>query len=110
MGWDFCDDGRWFDVEVGGSLMTNDSAAALRAALSGVGVRHALRLDIEKHLAAGHLESVLDPWLPPYEGFFLYYASRAQVPAKLRVFIDCVLQHARGISPRSRKGNRRPTR
>ncbi len=98
--WDFCEDGRWFDVEVRGSLITNDSALALRAALNGVGLRHALLLDVEEHLAAGRLESVLEAWLPPYEGLFLYYSSRAQMPAKLRVFIDCVLEHAR----RDRRG------
>jgi DNA-binding transcriptional LysR family regulator len=93
--WDFYEDGRRFDVEVGGSLITNDSALALRAALNGLGLRQALRLDVEAHLSAGRLESVLDDWQPPYEGFFLYYSSRAQIPSKLRVFIDCVLKHAR---------------
>jgi DNA-binding transcriptional LysR family regulator len=95
--WDFCEDGgRWFDVEVRGSLITNDSALALRAALHEVGLRHSmLLLDVKEHLAAGRLESVLDQWLPPYEGFFLYYSSRVQIPQKLRVFIDCVLEHAR---------------
>src|SRR5260221_3380221 len=93
--WDFCEDDRWFDVEVRGSLLTNDSAAALRAALNGVGLRHALLLDVEEHLAAGRLQTVLDAWLPPYEGFFLYYSSRAQIPSKLRVFIDCMLKHTR---------------
>ena len=95
MAWDFCEDGRWFDVEVRGGLLTNDSATALRAALNGVGLRHALLLDVQEHLAAGRLETVLDAWLPPYEGFFLYYSSRAQIPSKLRVFIDCVRKHAR---------------
>ncbi len=93
--WDFCEDDRWFDVEVRGSLLTNDSAAALRAALNGVGLRHALLLDVEEHLAAGRLQTALDAWLPPYEGFFLYYSSRAQIPSKLRVFIDCMLKHTR---------------
>jgi DNA-binding transcriptional LysR family regulator len=98
--WDFCEDGRWFKVEVAGSLITNDSALALRAALNGVGLRHAmLLLDVKEHLAAGRLESVLDAWLPPYEGFFLYYSSRAQIPLKSRVFIDCVLEHARKDLP-----------
>jgi len=59
-----------------------------------------LLLDVKEHLAAGRLESVLDSWLPPYEGFFLFYSSRAQTPQKLRVFIDCVLEHARRINRR----------
>ena len=94
--WDFCEDGRWFDVEVGGSLITNDSALALRAALNGVGLRHELLLlDVQEHLAAGRLESVLEAWLPPYEGFFLYDSSRAHISPKLRAFIDCVSEYAR---------------
>ena len=94
--WDFCEDGRWFDVEVGGSLITNDSALALRAALNGVGLRHAmLLLDVQEHLAAGRLESVLEAWLPPYEGFFLYDPSCAHISPKLRAFIDCVSEYAR---------------
>ena len=100
--WDFCDKGRWFDVEVGGSLITNDSATALRAALSGIGMRHALLLDVAEHLATGRLESVLESWLPPYDGFFLYYSSRAHMPSKLRVFVDRVLKHARRDEPGSK--------
>ena len=43
---------------------------------------------VRQSIAAGHLETVLDPWLPPFDGFYLYYPSRFQVPPKLRVFID----------------------
>ncbi len=93
--WEFCEDGGWFDVEVGGCLITNDSALAVRAVLNGVGLRHAILLDVHEHLAAGRLESVLEAWLPPYEGFFLYYSSHAQIPLKSRVFIDCILENAR---------------
>ena len=35
------------------------------------------------------------------EGFFLHYSSRAQMPQKLRVFIDCLLKHARRDAQRS---------
>jgi DNA-binding transcriptional LysR family regulator len=93
--WEFCENDRRFHVEVGGSLLTNDSALASRAALNGVGLRNALLVDVREDLKAGRLESVLDTWLPPNEGFFLYYSSRAQIPQKLRVFIDCVVKHAR---------------
>lgn len=93
--WDFYEDGRRFEVEVGGKLITNDSALASRAALNGVGLRNVLLVDVQDHLAAGHLESVLEAWLPPHESFYLYHASRSRMPAKLRVFIDSVLEHAR---------------
>jgi DNA-binding transcriptional LysR family regulator len=106
--WDFCEHGRQFEVAVTGSLITNDSALASRAALTGVGLRSALLVDVQEDIAAGRLESILEAWLPSYEGFFLYYSSRAQMPAKLRVFIDCVLEHARKSRP-DRRASARPT-
>jgi DNA-binding transcriptional LysR family regulator len=93
--WDFYEDGKWFEVEIGGSVITNDSALASRAALSGVGLRSALLVDVQEDLAAGRLESVLDDWRPPNKGFYLHHSSRTQMPAKMRVFIDCVVKHAR---------------
>jgi DNA-binding transcriptional LysR family regulator len=97
--WEFTEDGRRFEVEVAAGLITNDSALASRAALNGVGLRNAMLPDVQSELAAGRLVSVLDPWLPPQEGFFLFYPSSAQTPARLRVFIDCVVEHARSNRP-----------
>ena len=33
---------------------------------------------------------VLEDWCPPFPGFFLYYPSRAQSSAPLRLFIEAV--------------------
>jgi DNA-binding transcriptional LysR family regulator len=86
--WEFCKRGRWFEVDVDGPLVTNDAPLTVQAALDGVGLLHTLEYYVRDHLAAGRLESVLDAWLPPFDGFHLYYPSRYQVPPKLRVFID----------------------
>jgi DNA-binding transcriptional LysR family regulator len=80
--------GRWFEVGVEGSLTVNDAALALRAAEDGIGLTYLLELSARAALDAGRLQSVLDPWLPPFDGLHLYYPSRFQVPPKLRVFID----------------------
>jgi DNA-binding transcriptional LysR family regulator len=86
--WEFAQRGRWFDVDVNGPLIVNDPALAIRAALDGLGLTHTLEPAVREHLKAGRLETVLDTWLPPYDGFYLYYPSRFQVPPKLRAFID----------------------
>lgn len=86
--WEFAQRGRWFDIDVSGPLIVNDPALAIRAALDGLGLTHTLEPAVREHLAAGRLETVLDTWLPPYDGFYLYYPSRFQVPPKLRAFID----------------------
>lgn len=60
----------------------------LRAASNGVGLVYTIEPLVRMHLAAATLVSVLDAFLPPYDGFCLYYLSRAQLAAKLRVFAD----------------------
>ncbi|RDS85767.1 LysR substrate-binding domain-containing protein [Dyella psychrodurans] len=82
--------GRWFEMAVDGSLTVNDISLALRAAQDGIGLTCLLEASARAAIDAGSLECVLDPWLPPFDGFYLYYPSRFQVPPKLRVFIDFV--------------------
>ncbi|MGN6738633.1 LysR family transcriptional regulator [Dyella sp. KULCS107] len=86
--WEFAQRGRWFEIDVNGPLIVNEPALAIRAALDGLGLTHTLEPAVREHVAAGRLETVLDHWLPQYDGFYLYYPSRFQVPPKLRVFID----------------------
>lgn len=86
--WEFAQRGRWFEIDVDGPLVSNDASLTVRGALDGVGLSHMIETYVREHIAAGRLETVLDSWLPPYDGFYLYYPSRYQVPPKLRVFID----------------------
>jgi DNA-binding transcriptional LysR family regulator len=80
--------GRWFDVSVNGRLIVNSIPLGVRAAIGGAGLACVLEPFAREALDDGRLESVLDDWLPPFEGFRLYYPSRFQVPPKLRVLID----------------------
>lgn len=82
--------GRWYEIAVDGSLTVNDVPLALRAAEAGIGLTCMLEISARAAIDAGRLESVLGPWLPPFDGFYLYYPSRFQVPPKLRVFIDFI--------------------
>jgi DNA-binding transcriptional LysR family regulator len=80
--------GRWFEIDVGGNLIVNDNTLALAAVRSGVALAHLIAPVVQADLQSGQLESVLERWLPPYDGMYLYYPSRYHVPPKLRVFID----------------------
>jgi DNA-binding transcriptional LysR family regulator len=86
--WEFCERGRWFEISVDGNLISNDAALSLRAALDGIGLVHTMQARAHELIAEGRLISVLDAYLPPYDGFYLYYPSRAQLAPKLRVFVD----------------------
>jgi len=85
--------GQWFEIDVDGPITTNDPTMAIRAALDGLALTHMLEPSVREALADGRLETVLDDWLPPFDGFYLYYPSRLQVPPKLRVFIEHLRQH-----------------
>lgn len=80
--------GRWYEIAIDGSLIVNDVPLAIRAAEDGVGLTCVLETSARASLDTGSLESVLEAWLPPFDGFYLYYPSRFQVPPKLRVLID----------------------
>jgi DNA-binding transcriptional LysR family regulator len=82
--------GHWYEIAVDGSLTVNDLPLAMRAAEDGIGITMLLEISARPALDAGRLESVLEAWLPPFDGFYLYYPSRFQVPPKLRVFIDFI--------------------
>jgi DNA-binding transcriptional LysR family regulator len=80
--------GRWFETDVCGNLICNDAGLMMQAVLDGVGLSHMMQYTVREQLERGRLVSVLDKWLPPYDGFYLYYPSRYQVPPKLRVFAE----------------------
>lgn len=89
--------GQWFELDVDGPLTTNEPAMAIRAAIDGLALTHMLEPAVRASIAAGQLETVLDEWLPPFDGFYLYYPSRLQVPPKLRVFIEHLRQYLAGM-------------
>lgn len=86
--WEYAQDGRELDVEVAGPLIANDSEVLLAAARAGAGIAVAFEGTVREDFDSGRLVPLLEPWWPTFPGFYLYYPSRAQMPRKLRVFID----------------------
>ncbi len=66
--------------------------------MTGIGLVHTMEPILRAALASGALISVLDEFLPPYDGFYLYYPSRAQLAPKLRVFADFMRERLNGVS------------
>ncbi len=86
--WEFGRDGKDFEIDVDGPLICNDNNLMIAAARQGIGLTHIMEELIQKELSNGELVRVLEDWCPPFPGLYLYYPSRAQMPLKLRVFID----------------------
>ena len=69
-------------------LMVNAAEAVIESAIDGHGITRVLSYQIAKHVAAGRLELLLEPYEPPpIPVHFVRQADRA-IPAKIRAFID----------------------
>ena len=86
--WEFGRDGKDFEIDVDGPLICNDNGLLITAAKQGLGLVHVMEELIREELRSGELVRVLEDWCPSFPGLYLYYPSRAQMPLKLRVFID----------------------
>lgn len=86
--WTFQRDGRALEVEVGGRFIVNDAEAEIDLARRGFGLAQTLESLVADDLASGRLVHVLEDWAMPLSAIHLYFPSRAQMPARLRVFID----------------------
>lgn len=94
--WEFEEDGVAFDVAVEPQITTNDMRLMLRAALAGGGVTFAMEETFRPYLERGELVSLLQDYLPPFPGFFLYFADRRNMAPKLRALVNHVRRRRRG--------------
>jgi DNA-binding transcriptional LysR family regulator len=99
--WPLERNGKPRQISVNGRLMVDSPELAVRAAVDGLGIAYTLEALAEPFLRSGQLVRVLEDWSPSFEGFFLFYPGRRQVPAALRAFID-MIRVAHGPAPGGR--------
>ena len=80
-------------VKVGGMLSSNDGDVVLNWALDGHGILLRSEWDAAKYLASGRLQQVLKDCKVPPADLFVYYPSRRNLPAKVRSFIDFIVDN-----------------
>lgn len=88
MRWMFQRDGRPLEVEVDGRYIVNDADAEVDLARRGLALVQTLRSLVADDLADGRLIEVLGEYSVPMSPIHIYFPSRAQMPERLRVFID----------------------
>jgi DNA-binding transcriptional LysR family regulator len=88
--WEFEKDGEVIRLDPPGRLTTTDADLKHAACEAGVGLLATFEDFVAEAVAAGRLEAVLEDWLPPFTGPYLYYPSRRHMPAPLRAFVDFV--------------------
>ena len=90
--WEFEKDGRVIRIPPTGPLFTTSPEVQAIAAIAGTGFIATFAGYLNDALADGRLVSLLEDWLPPFSGPFLYYPSRRQPPPALAAFLDFVRQ------------------
>ncbi|MDH1290893.1 LysR family transcriptional regulator [Comamonas terrigena] len=98
-------EGQELVASVRPSIVMDDPEAMARAAATGMGIAllplpHALPL-----LESGALERVLPDWYAESRPLSIYYTGRKLVPAKVRVFVDYIVQEfaTSGLAARIRQ-------
>jgi DNA-binding transcriptional LysR family regulator len=88
--WPFVRDGKTLRISVDGRVAVSDADLACRAALDGLGIALTFETLAEPFIHSGQLVRVLEEWSPAFDGYFVYFSGRRQVPAALRALIDMI--------------------
>jgi DNA-binding transcriptional LysR family regulator len=81
-------------VPVRGGVVTSDARLNAFLAEQELGLAYAFEPMVMEQLRTGRLQRVLESYAPTVPGFFLYYPSRAQRSALLRLFIEAARELA----------------
>ena len=90
---------RTESVKVRGNLNTNDGEIAVNWALAGHGILMRAEWDIAKYLRSGRLRQVLETWQTPPADVHAVYPQRLQTAARVRVFVDFVVEAFAAAAP-----------
>ncbi|MCX4162530.1 MULTISPECIES: LysR family transcriptional regulator [Paraburkholderia] len=78
-----------------GRLASESSDVEVAGAVAGLGILFTFEEFVAEPLADGRLVRVLNDWQEEFAGPRLYYNSRRQMPAALRVFVDFIKSQSR---------------
>ena len=91
--WPFLGDGgEIVSVSVSGPMEVNSPQVARAAAVAGLGFAILPDFIAAPEIASGRLVTVLDNRMPTGGGIFAVYPHRRYLPAKVRVFVDFLVQ------------------
>jgi DNA-binding transcriptional LysR family regulator len=94
--WMFNEDGRVREIQVQGTLLTNNSEVMHEWALAGRAVTIKALWDVEDDIRGGRLVHLLQPFQCDEMNLYATYATRTHLPPRMRLFIDFVVQELRG--------------
>ncbi len=94
--WSFEENGKSREVQVRGSLWSDNAEVVHGWALAGYGIALKALWDIEEDLAAGRLIELLKPFSHDEINLYIVYPTRTHLPPRIRVFIDFLVERING--------------
>jgi DNA-binding transcriptional LysR family regulator len=91
-GWEFRRKSEVVEVAATGRVVFNDLQTKLAACVAGQGIAQSVAFGLEPFLADGQLIQVLSDWAEERYTLYSYYPSRHLPPAKVRVFLEFLLE------------------
>lgn len=88
--WEFMGPEGEFVVRVTSRITADDTRATLGMARVGAGLLYGPEGAIQPFIERGELRLVLERWATTGPGYHLYYSSRRQVPAGIRLLVDLI--------------------
>lgn len=90
--WEFRRGKELISVGVSGRMTVTDAGTKLGACLAGFGVAQVIDIGLEDHFKSGSLVNLFPDWSDERFPLYVYYGSRSHVPAKVRRFIDFIIE------------------
>ncbi len=90
--WEFRRKGEVVEVAATGRVVFNDLQTKLAACVAGQGIAQSVAFGLEPFLADARLVQVLPDWAEESYTLYSYYPSRHLPPAKVRAFLDFLLE------------------
>jgi len=88
--WEFDRNGEELAIDVGGTLMLDDSRSMLTLLMAGTGLMYAPEPLIRPLLETGQVRLLLEDWCSPGPGFYIYYSGRRQLPTGLKLLVELI--------------------
>ncbi len=89
-GWAFCTDGEVTHLRPGGPLDCSDGQVLHEWCLQGLGIAWRSTWEVERDVAAGRLQVVLEDFAAPPNGIFAVFPHAKHLPLRVRLWIDFV--------------------
>jgi DNA-binding transcriptional LysR family regulator len=90
--WEFRRGAEVVAIKARGRLVVNDLATKLALCAGGNGIAQTIELGLAPMLSSGALVQVLPDWAEERFPLYAYYPSRHLPPAKVRAFVDFVVE------------------